>query len=223
MALGARYYDKLVEEYRTWLSMSARDRARSRIEDTAGDQARSYYLLYQALTSLETKRILFDARQAEIFSETAEALPHHVQRRLHLPFNMFYMEFTEPVLIVREPQVAWDANFGPMSPLTLNLGKLGHKFFAEVGSADQLALFLHELAHALWPRDTMSSPVRPSWERILLRHHVPERPMDVCVVLELGPRAVVTAFLNKEDDHHDTLRVEAYARIEIEALEEGKD
>jgi hypothetical protein len=50
------------------------------------------------------------------------------------------------VKIAREPTVYWAANFG-MGTLTLNLGRLGHKWFERSNLEEQLELFLHEFAH----------------------------------------------------------------------------
>jgi len=46
-----------------------------------------------------TKRIIMDARQASTFSEVGEAPPEDWQRKLKTPFDWFYLEFSDPVMI----------------------------------------------------------------------------------------------------------------------------
>ena len=45
------------------------------------------------------KRVIMDARQAATFSEVGEAPPSDWQSRLRMPFDWFYLEFSDPVMI----------------------------------------------------------------------------------------------------------------------------
>ena len=45
------------------------------------------------------KRVIMDARQASTFSEVGEAPPEDWQRKLKMPFDWFYLEFSDPVMI----------------------------------------------------------------------------------------------------------------------------
>ena len=51
----------------------------------------------QRLESTETKRILFDSRQATVFRDLATGPPENVQRLLKTPFDSFYLEPTSPI------------------------------------------------------------------------------------------------------------------------------
>ena len=61
---------------------------------------RAVYLKYsRILDDPNTKRILFDSRQASLFNELNEPMDENQQRMLHIPFDQFYLEFTEPLVI----------------------------------------------------------------------------------------------------------------------------
>jgi len=68
------------------------------------------------------------------------------------------------VAIVNEPAVGWSANFGPTGPrlskryrLCLNVGRLGHGWFAEPHSTERVvALLIHEFGH-FYASDHLSS------------------------------------------------------------------
>ena len=53
--------------------------------------------MQETIDDVDTKRILFDARQAFIFAELGEAPPNAVVRNLLLPFDQFYLELTESI------------------------------------------------------------------------------------------------------------------------------
>lgn len=55
-------------------------------------------LIYNELNSFKTKRLLFDSIQASIFSEIAKDTPKY-KSKMELPFNDFYLEFTNPILL----------------------------------------------------------------------------------------------------------------------------
>lgn len=63
----------------------------------ASDAVIAYGVIANILDDPNTKRILFDSRQATVFESLAEPPPENIQRKLHLPFDQFYLEFTEPV------------------------------------------------------------------------------------------------------------------------------
>ena len=56
-----------------------------------------YRVLNMQLDDPETKRILFDSRQAALFADLGEAPPAETQRRLVWPFRQFYLELTDPI------------------------------------------------------------------------------------------------------------------------------
>ena len=56
-------------------------------------------VLMQWLLDPETRRILFDCRQAALFWEAGGLPPENVQATLIPPYEHFYLEFTEPVQI----------------------------------------------------------------------------------------------------------------------------
>lgn len=55
--------------------------------------------LLAQLTDQGTKRILFDSRQAMVFADMDEHMMPGMQARLHVPFDRFYIEFTDPIEI----------------------------------------------------------------------------------------------------------------------------
>jgi hypothetical protein len=58
------------------------------------------YPHYKRLLQREdVKRILFDARQAGTFVELDQSPGSRISRQLHLPFDAFYLEFSEPVAL----------------------------------------------------------------------------------------------------------------------------
>lgn len=64
----------------------------------------AYAQFLRMLDDPETKRLLFDSRQAVLFDDLDEVVPGNIQRKLHVPFNQFYMELTEPVIVgAQEP------------------------------------------------------------------------------------------------------------------------
>ena len=51
------------------------------------------------------KRIIMDARQASTFSELGEAPPKDWQSKLKMPFDWFYLEFSDPVMIGEQEHI----------------------------------------------------------------------------------------------------------------------
>lgn len=74
---------------------------------SAREEAIHYATVHAILDDPNTKRILFDGRQALLFGELSnegERVPTGVQQKLHPPFPQFYMEFTAPILLpAQEP------------------------------------------------------------------------------------------------------------------------
>ena len=70
-------------------------------------ESRSGYAKWaRLLDDPETKRMIYDSRQAGMFADLVdedEEIPRMMQSGLHLPFQQFYLEFTEPML-VGEPE-----------------------------------------------------------------------------------------------------------------------
>ena len=56
-------------------------------------------LIMAVMRDERTKRIIMDARQASTFSEVGEPPPEDWQRKLRAPFDWFYLEFSDPVMI----------------------------------------------------------------------------------------------------------------------------
>lgn len=60
------------------------------------DDTRRYQL--QLLKSEDTKLLMFDARQAQLFDDMNEKPPKNIQEKLHMPFDQMFIEFSEPIL-----------------------------------------------------------------------------------------------------------------------------
>ena len=80
---ATRFYDSIVRRYR---DLSQRYEL---------DPMQDWSL--QHLESTDTKRILFDSRQATVFRDLATGPPENVQRLLKTPFDSFYLEPTSPI------------------------------------------------------------------------------------------------------------------------------
>ncbi len=64
-----------------------------------------YDRLFRCLDDPETKRILFDSRQALLFDAIGESPEAAMRSKIRLPFRQFYCEFTEPMLLnAQEPE-----------------------------------------------------------------------------------------------------------------------
>lgn len=63
------------------------------------ETAAAYRKYLRLLDDPETKRLLFDSRQAALFDDLDEDVPSNIQHKLHMPFSQFYLELTEPVLV----------------------------------------------------------------------------------------------------------------------------
>ena len=56
-------------------------------------------ILSATINDERTKRIIMDARTASVFSETGEPPPTDWHSKLRTPFDWFYLEFSDPVMI----------------------------------------------------------------------------------------------------------------------------
>lgn len=87
------YYPKLLEQLKNCAN------------DTRTDALTNFQFKYLAKTleSVNTKRLIFDARQARVFDSSAE-IDERRRDKIHPPFSSFYLELTEPVLLsAQEP------------------------------------------------------------------------------------------------------------------------
>jgi hypothetical protein len=120
-----RYYDQLVGNLKQWNDMSENERNGTMVATARGRLAKQVYgemrASYQAdvvqaanisrrsntnydfrhlqlmFEQPETKRILFDSRQAETFDQMDLQLPENWKGKLKLPFDFCYLEFTDPI------------------------------------------------------------------------------------------------------------------------------
>lgn len=76
------FYDELVEQYRTNPNLGLPQRR-----------------VLAFLQDEQTKRILFDAKQAALFVDLQEFPTEETLHRLRFPFDQLYLEFTEPISI----------------------------------------------------------------------------------------------------------------------------
>jgi hypothetical protein len=67
--------------------------------------------LLNNLQSLQTKRLVFDARQAQVFDKSAE-IDECRREKIKPPFGMFYMELTEPILLQKQEPNQKDRLYG---------------------------------------------------------------------------------------------------------------
>lgn len=69
------------------------------------DTNTAYKLFAKMIGNEDTKRLLFDAKQAALFDEVGEGPPPHMLDKIKPVFPQFYMEFTEPVFLMgQEPE-----------------------------------------------------------------------------------------------------------------------
>ena len=95
--------------------------------------------LRELLMSLETKRILFDSRQALVFTEAGE-VPMSIQETLRLPFDQFYMELLDPIKLPEGEPGREDL----LRALALWPSRLAFQFEGRTYPLTQVAFFLTE-------------------------------------------------------------------------------
>lgn len=111
---GVRYFYTLREkvgryaqgawdpEYRKKITPAIlEDLAKSSVSSlrTADEFLGYYYMLHQLIDGPNTKRLMFDTRQAQVFDDTGEGPPKRMAGKVHMPFSQFYVELTEPLLV----------------------------------------------------------------------------------------------------------------------------
>lgn len=96
---GVRFLYEVIPQFRSYTT----DQRVAILNETGNNTAKSliqnrreYEIIVGFLEDPNTKRMLFDSRQAMVFSELAPP-PENIQRKLHLPFEQFYLEFSEPL------------------------------------------------------------------------------------------------------------------------------
>lgn len=101
---GVRQFDRLVAAYKE-MTVALEDRQRvTLIPSSAVHALKTFKLFTAALEDLETKRIVFDCHQAALFDSLEEGPPADGQAKLRTPFQQFYLEFSEPIVIgAQEP------------------------------------------------------------------------------------------------------------------------
>ena len=99
--MGTRFYDELSSQltWRAQLSQRQRKALQHTEPHPLDDVAASDNMVLAVLSDERCKRILFDSRQAATFDALHGAPPDHWQERLHPPFEWFYLELTEPILV----------------------------------------------------------------------------------------------------------------------------
>ena len=81
------HHDRLVQQYSKYVQFQP------------GTETYNVYKQhFETLIDPNTKRLLFDSKQALVFSESGE-VPTYIQSKLKTPFDQFYMEFTEPIIV----------------------------------------------------------------------------------------------------------------------------
>ncbi len=101
--IGTRYFDEL----RMQAMLASRGQAvRSesfRVQTGKFREEDDYREIYKTFLAIlddpNTKRMLFDSRQAALFDELDDSPPI---KKIHPPFDQFYMEFTEPIPIAEQ-------------------------------------------------------------------------------------------------------------------------
>jgi hypothetical protein len=94
--MAIRFLPKLMQHLRYYSIHGEHPNARISVDYPLGHNTSK--VLLGGLEDPNTKRILFDARQAMLFVELDE-IPEDVQSKIKLPFDQFYLEFTEPIRI----------------------------------------------------------------------------------------------------------------------------
>ncbi len=96
-----RFFDQLLYQYKTYAHMTNRQRLRIDSRNTArsGTGALSTAKMFvETVEREDCKRILFDARQASTFVGL-DSVPDNWVSKLRMPFETFYLEFTDPIVV----------------------------------------------------------------------------------------------------------------------------
>jgi len=105
--MPVRFLPKLINQLGYYALHGEPDKARTSMDAPPGTNSSKELL--KGLEDPNTKRILFDTRQAALFSEL-DKVPEDIQARIKTPFETFYLEFTEPVM-VGEQEPGYGADF----------------------------------------------------------------------------------------------------------------
>ena len=99
--MDTRFYDLLLAQVSNWPEIRKEGLRIKELRPTRGlsNLWEAYRAYSSVLTDPNTKRLLFDSRQATVFADLAEAPPERAQQILHTPFETFYLELTEPILV----------------------------------------------------------------------------------------------------------------------------
>lgn len=92
--IQASFFEQLVARYSTFIAYPDKFYG-TRVSHLDNEQ--SNRVLLNTLIDPNLKRMLFDSRQAAIFHDVGEGLTFEQAQRVRLPFDRFYMEFTNPI------------------------------------------------------------------------------------------------------------------------------
>lgn len=91
---GVRYYDELILEMRQSIHYKLVPTRNVGEPDT---NLKAYRQFVAELEDSNTKRLLFDSRQALLFQDLAVPPEPDMQALIHVPFDHFYLELTNPI------------------------------------------------------------------------------------------------------------------------------
>lgn len=90
------FYDEIVKQFEWYSSHNTP----LKYSSSSNNPARVVYQsLLKDLKAEETKRFIFDARQATLFGDIDEEPDGNMLAKIHAPFPQFYCEFTEPIFV----------------------------------------------------------------------------------------------------------------------------
>ena len=84
--------------------MKRRDDQKANLEEHL-ETMRETRLIMAVMRDERCKRVIMDARQASTFNELGEAPPQDWQHKLRTPFDWFYLEFSDPVMIGEQENI----------------------------------------------------------------------------------------------------------------------
>lgn len=97
--MSTHFYNTLLSQVSDWQRFREEERREMRPSRGLSKGWEAYRAYTEMLTDSNTRRLLFDSRQAVIFGDLAEPPPEKAQYILHTPFDQFYLELTEPILL----------------------------------------------------------------------------------------------------------------------------
>lgn len=107
MPPATRFFDRLLDQFiltEELYRRSVQGELRAQLIASRGrlneeERYRSYGMFKDIMLDPNTKRIIFDARQAQVFDDMHEEIPIEWKGKIFPPFSQFYLEFTEPILL----------------------------------------------------------------------------------------------------------------------------